>query len=261
MISSVLQGGLGNQLFQVAAAINLAKELNTICVFSTSLHLLSLQGNKAETYRTNIFSKINFIDTNQIFNNLRIYTEPSFSYKELPKNDDIILSGYFQSEKYFSQNSEYIKTLFSECESVKLYIDQKYGSIDFINSISLHVRRGDYLRFPGIHPICKVEYYNNAISAMPDHNNILVFSDDIAWCKENLNYRNIIFIENEKDFIDLYLMSRCKYNILANSSFSWWAAWLNNNINKKVIYPKTWFGPQGPQDIEDLFPQEWIKCY
>lgn len=261
MISSVLQGGLGNQLFQIATASSVAKDLNVLAVFSTSLQILNLQGNRANTYKNNIFSRINLIENNSFFSSLEMYKEPSFSFKELPKKDNLLLNGYFQSEKYFFYNREYIKQLFSETEEITNYIDSKYYDINFNNSISLHVRRGDYLRFPNVHPVCDLSYYDSALQKIYNYENILVFSDDMKWCKNNLKYDNLIFIENENDYIDFYLISRCRNNIIANSSFSWWAAWMNANINKKVIYPSRWFGPGGPQDTQDLHPKEWIKCY
>lgn len=257
MISIILQGGLGNQLFQVAAAASLANKINTELILSSNNHILNLQGNKVLNYRSNIFSKIKFIEDNNFFKNFQIYNEPFFTFKEIPYKDNIFLNGYFQTEKYFVSDKEYIKNLFCETEYIKTYINKKYKDINFKNSVSLHVRRGDYLKFPDIHPVCDIRYYQECISLIGKYSNLLVFSDDLEWCKDNLNYKNIIFIENESDYIDLYLMSRCKNNIIANSTFSWWGAWLNNNDNKKVFCPSEWFGPKGPQDFKDIFCEGW----
>jgi len=259
MISVLLQGGLGNQLFQVAAAASIAKDINTDICLSPNNHTLNLQGNSVISYKTNVFSKINFVDSNLILKRLELYNEVSFSYKKIIKKDNLLLNGYFQSEKYFASQKEHIKLLYSETEYIKNYIEENYNYIDFKNSASIHVRRGDYLKFPKIHPTCDLEYYKYCINNLEKYDNLLIFSDDINWCKKNLKYNNITFIENEPDYIDLYLMSRCRDNIIANSSFSWWAAWLNNNSDKKVFCPSIWFGTSGPQDYQDIFCEGWIK--
>lgn len=92
-----------------------------------------------------------------------------------------------------------------------------------------------------------------------EYDNLLVFSDDIDWCKNNLKYDKMYFVQNEPDYIDLYLTSRCKKNIIANSTFSWWAGWLNKDKQKKVVCPVVWFGASGPQDTQDLYPEDWIR--
>jgi hypothetical protein len=103
-----------------------------------------------------------------------------------------------------------------------------------------------------------MDYYRNAIAEFSDDTRFLVFSDDIQWCKENFKGDNFHFIEGEKDYVDLYLMSLCNNNIIANSSFSWWGAWLNNTPNKKVIAPKQWFGKAKQLNTKDLIPETWI---
>jgi hypothetical protein len=259
MISSILQGGLGNQMFQIAAAVALAKRTGQQTLFSHSNHHLPLQGNRAINYKNNIFYKIDLTHEVNFLSNLIFYKEQNYSYSELPKENDLFLHGYFQSEKYFSDCKEYIKNLFSETLFVKDYIDVQYENLD--EAISIHVRRGDYLKFPDTHPVCRLSYYEKAIETIGEDRSIFIFSDDIQWCKENFKFKNMIFVENEPDYIDLFMISRCKHNIIANSSFSWWAAWLNRNEDKKVICPKNWFGIKGPQDIQDIYPEEWIKCY
>ena len=94
----------------------------------------------------------------------------------------------------------------------------------------------------------------------PDTEIFVVFSDDIKWCKENFIGNNFYFVENEKDYIEMYLMSSCNNNIISNSSFSWWSAWINENENKKIIGPKNWFGPSLSNISDrDIIPLEWIK--
>ena len=113
------------------------------------------------------------------------------------------------------------------------------------------------MNLPNHHPACNLGYYKEAIKLM-DVNKFIVFSDDMSWCKENFVGDEFIFMENNSDYIDLWLMSLCDNNIIANSSFSWWGAWLNQNPNKKVIAPKKWFGPAINHNTKDLIPESWI---
>lgn len=260
MISSQLMGGLGNQLFQISAALALALEINKDAVFSYGSHFLPLQGNKSLYYKNNILSKVNLIEDSSFYQNLVLYEEPFYSFKEIPKVDNLLLKGYFQSEKYFIKYENTIRQIFRESPEITKIINEKYNNINFKNSTSIHVRRGDYLKFPNVHPICSLSYYEKALSLLSDVDQILVFSDDIEWCKQNFIFNqpnNILFIENEIDYIEFYLMSRCKNNIIANSSFSWWAAWLNSNEDKKIIAPNKWIGINGPSDTHDLIPSSW----
>ena len=103
------------------------------------------------------------------------------------------------------------------------------------------------------------EYYKNALDIIGGYENLYVFSDDINWCKTNLKFKNMVFVEGNDDVEDLWLMSLCDHNIIANSSFSWWGAWLNINPNKKVISPKRWFGEQTNLSSDDIIPVSWTK--
>ena len=127
------------------------------------------------------------------------------------------------------------------------------------NNISIHIRRTDYVTSNGYHPVQSIEYYKQAIEIIGDYDNIFVFSDDINWCKENLKFDNMIFVDGNDDVEDMWLMSICNHNVIANSSFSWWGAWLNNNPDKKVIAPNNWFGSQTNLNTNDLIPNTWIK--
>jgi len=127
------------------------------------------------------------------------------------------------------------------------------------DTVSIHVRRGDYTNLQHIHPLQSIEYYENAYNIIDDKSiNVLVFSDDIEWCKNNIKFENITYIEGETNIVDMYIMSLCTHNIIANSSFSWWGAWLNNNKNKKVIAPINWFGSQSNLYTGDIIPKKWI---
>jgi hypothetical protein len=167
------------------------------------------------------------------------------------------LFGYFQSEQYFISHRDYVNELFAPPQLVEDYIIDRYFEIDFDDAVSVHVRRGDYLKFADVHPACSSDYYNLALEDIGAVNNILVFSDDIDWCRSNLDIKNALYI-TEEDYIELYMMSFCRNNIIANSSFSWWAAWLGDS-DKRVIAPSVWFGPKGPQDVQDIVPERWKR--
>ena len=139
-------------------------------------------------------------------------------------------------------------------------MNEKYKSLFNKNTVSLHIRRGDYVNLSDHHLLLDISYYKNAVNMFKNIEKVVVFSDDIEWCKENLDIKNTEFIENETDIVDLYLMSQCTHNIIANSSFSWWGAWLNKNDNKKVIAPKKWFGPKrNDLNDKDIIPETWIR--
>lgn len=239
-------GGIGNMLFQIAACIGYAKKHNIdYCI---SKHTLN-----DKVWKPYSFSKINYCDEN--FNYTKCYNEPIHSYIEIPKHDeDFYILGYYQSELYFSDYREEIIELFGFDN-----LETKKGVC------SIHVRRGDYLKYPTRHPVVSWYYINQAINTIIWKHNILnfkVFSDDIEWCKANLKfYGNIhlYFIEKGEEINDLKLMAECEHNIIANSTFSWWGAWLNPNKNKTVIAPNIWFGEENSHlSIINLIPETWI---
>jgi hypothetical protein len=184
------------------------------------------------------------------------YDEPEFNYNELPNiPGNVYLHGYFQSEKYFLNYKKEIHDLFKYPEEYIKYIKNK-------KTCSLHVRRGDYLNKPEYHPTQNVDYYEKAIKHIEGEFRLVIFSDDIEWCKENLNHLNndILFITGNPDYEDLILMTLCDDNIICNSTFSWWGAWLNNNSNKIVITPNNWFGSAySNYNTNDLYCDNWIR--
>jgi len=202
----------------------------------------------------------NLINKNSIpLNRPSTITYP-FEYTEAKTSDNNIIDGFFQSEKYFVHNRDKILEVLGPKENITDTINERYGNLLKKRTTSIHVRRGDYVRHPNHHPTQTVEYYQEAISKLNDKTDLfLIFSDDIEWCKENLKIENAVYIDNEKDYIELYLMARCDNNIIANSSFSWWGAWLNENEDKVVIGPEKWFGSAINHDTKDLLPEKWIK--
>lgn len=255
MITTHLMGGLGNMLFQIASIASLAKDNNTDFILSSN-NISDLKHGKINDYVSNIFRNINFNDS---FKYSSVYREPFFCYEKINYNDNMCIYGYFQSEKYFKHNEKLIRNLFSIDEETKKYLLEKYQKyLSGNKTTSLHVRRGDSFENLDCHPICKMKYYNEAMEIVNDTDLFLIFSDDIEWCKQKFVGDKYLIVENNKDYQDLYLMSLCNNNITANSTFSWWGAWLNNNENKKVISPKIWFGPRlSIHDTKDLIPETW----
>lgn len=264
-ISIKLQGGMGNYMFQIAATYAYALKYNKNAFFTINDAVLVHKN--IRYYKDNIFKNVNLVDSKRMNNKVTIYNEPHFHYSEIPKIDgDIFLNGYFQSEKYFNEFSNEIKNLFApsnESLDTVCKIASNYNiDINSDNTCSIHVRRGDYLKFPDHHPTQNLNYYLKAIKLMPKDSVFLIFSDDINWCKET--FPNIDekfkFINGNTDYEDLTLMSLCKNNIICNSTFSWWAAWLNKNENKKIIIPTNWFGPAyNNSNTDDLYCENWIK--
>ena len=255
MIIIKLKGGLGNQLFQYAFGLLLAdKRGEELKIDNRSL------GAKTDTYRS--YSLDNFkISTplasdseikkyqprlaffNKIYN--KIFKNYHIGYEEKFLNTKAsYIEGFFQSYKYL----ELLKEL-----SLKKDIDYKIAD----NSVAVHIRRGDYVNNPA-HFVCDLKYYQNAFKLIKEKVAspvFYIFSDDIAWAKENL-----IFVSRPeiKDFEELILMSRCKNNIIANSSFSFWGAWLNTHNDKIVIAPDKW-NNEFPNDYKDLLPPTWFQ--
>jgi hypothetical protein len=278
-----LVGGIGNQLFQISAVLNYAKKYNYQPVFTNILNLPNYTGEPRYTY-WDIFNSQNMLhlteEENINKNQYTNYKEEQFNYTEFRNiNKNTCLVGYYQSYKYI----EPIKNkIFEIVNSSKLYndnVDKLYNKIinkfNTNNLISIHIRRGDYLKYTDVHTNLEINYYLNAISKISDQFPVIVFSNDIKWCTNNLpiHISNplyfVTYIENEvtefqenqkihSDILELLLMSRIKNNIIANSSFSWWGAYLNTHLDKTVIAPKKWFEKNGPKNWSDIYCKNWI---
>lgn len=247
MIHCNLKGGLGNILFQIFATISLSIENETSFNFPN-----------LEDYST--YEKLlNKLPSSKNVNFENVYEYP-FNYYNFKLIGNVYIDGFFQSEKYFKDNiNEILKHInFDFIDKDKLI--EKYSFFDK-RTTSIHVRRGDYLDYPNRHPTQHIEYYKTGIEILKDKTDVFViFSDDIDWCKNEFSFlENTYFIEGEKDYIDMYLMSMCNHNIICNSTFSWWGAWFNNNPNKVVIAPLIWFGPEITHSTDDIIPNEWLK--
>ena len=263
MIYCNLKGGLGNMLFQIAETKSLSIDNNTECSFPNIREHLNYL-NKEKIHNPKLSHSLDYLYIIKDIKNCKpknvkkiVYP---FNFVKLENiTCDVLIDGFFQSEKYFLHNRNKILEMFDFVKSHNNLI-KKYNNIFNEKTTSIHVRRGDYLKFPNIHLEQKIEYFNKSIDLLKDKTEIFViFSDDISWCKKNLNIKNSIYIENEKDYNELYLMSICNNNIITNSSFSWWGAWLNKNKDKIVIAPKNWFGNGVKYKSDDIIPKKWIK--
>lgn len=246
-VTFAFTGRLGNLLFQVAAIETYCRKHGLVPrYFHTDVTPL---------YEKSILSKVKW-EAKCPYRPWEI-KHPFFEYVPLPvvkSNVRFHPPTYFQSEKYFD---EYVaRELFSIPDSVRENILLRYPDIS--KSISLHIRRGDYVNLSDKHPPCSLEYYQKAIALFPKKH-FLVFSDDREWCKENLKGFNWSFGIGSNDEEELYMMSLCRGHIIANSSFSWWGAYLNPSKRKKVVAPKNWFGPNLPLNTSDLLPPSWIQ--
>lgn len=255
-VSSHLQGGLGNYLFQISAAYGVSKRDNKELKIDTSD--ISVIHSPLELYFNNILRNIKFGEINEFQFIHNTHYAPIKLINIPTINGNIKLDGYYQNEKYFKLYREDILNLFKIDSTTESYLTEKYSDVSFENSCSIHVRRGNYVDRQHFHPLQTIDYYKQSISIIGEETLFLIFSDDIEWCKTNLNFiKNKIFISGNLDYQDLYLMSMCNHNIIANSSFSWWGAWLNNHNNKKVIYPSHWFN-NGP-DSSEIGGENWVK--
>lgn len=280
-----LQGGLGNQLFQYAAGRAFSIYKNTNLKLDLDFFAFPKQ-NTPRTYALNAFSIQASIATakdieqikpnilNRSIQYLLPYYRRTFLNEQcefcydpniLKCRGNVYLSGYFQSEKYFKHIEETIKadfTLKDAPNSANSFLLQK---IKASNSVAIHIRHGDYVSnniINSYHGVCNLEYYEKAVNHIATETNLnyFIFSDDPNWCKLNLGFLNnqtIIDCNQLMPHEDLRLMSHCKHFIIANSTFSWWGAWLSLNPTKIVIAPKRWLNVN-TQDLRDLFPSNWI---
>lgn len=293
MVIVRLVGGVGNQLFQYAAARSLAVrhrvnlKLDITPFDAYKLHKYSLSNfNIQEELATceeieriksgvGINKWLSFMWYFRV-NRTAYYRQPVFTENVLgpfdpnifktPKN--IYLDGYWQSEKYFFDIQDIIRTEFTTKPNHSLQTQQIAEHITNVQSVSIHIRRGDYVSNPEtnrVHGACNLDYYHRCIAKIRENivsPHFFVFSDDPKWVINNLRIAAPITYVTHNDasrnYEDLHLMSLCRHNIIANSSFSWWGAWLNANPNKMILAPRKWFN-DASIDTSDLLPDKWLK--
>ena len=282
MITCNLMGGLGNQIFQIFATIAYAIKSKNQFKFKSSKELGDGGSSTLRyTYWDSFFYKFKPFLIDEM-PNMNIIRETDFTYNDLPITSftkvNLMIFGYFQSYKYFQENYDIICRMLSIAEQrldiIGSVVD-KHHSMQFLEkSISMHFRLGDYKNLPDYHPIMSAEYYKNALQHIVNHidytPNVLYFceDEDVESVNETIQLLKNEFptIEFERgtntfdDWQQMLLMSCCNHNIIANSSFSWWAAYFNANPTKIVCYPSVWFGPKmSDVVVTDLFPDEWVK--
>jgi hypothetical protein len=264
MIIIKMQGGLCNQLFQWAFGRSLSKRFGIKDYYDISFYTSG--ANRAGYTDAREFCLPDLLNikipilTQDVIDQFhsKAHRDGAQKFIQEPSNGSFIQIEYDKKFFYYFdgywQNEKYIKDYRSEIISY-LNLDLNHN-LDFTDSCSLHVRRGDYLKSNGYHPVLDIVYYQKALEIIKPKGNLFVFSDDIAWCKQNFEFENMIFMENNSNIDDLKLMAMCHNNIIANSSFSWMGAWLNQNPQKKVVSPKVWYGNN--VDYQTVRPEEWI---
>ncbi len=301
-----LFGGLGNQMFQYALGLHLAKKNNaqllldttflndrfprkefTYRVFDLDIFTLSSDEIKENKPHFTALSKLSekfpvpglwlgldiaFMKIREIFFGRKIIKEKNehhFDPEVLRAQGNFLLWGYWQSEKYFADNADDVRRAFRFKRELAGEAAAVAEKIRNSNSVSLHVRRGDYVKFESVKKITggtDLSYYSRAVAYMADHvsaPHFFIFSDDSAWCRENIKIPySVTYLDDAsagpKAAFHLQLMSLCKHNIIANSTFSWWGAWLNAHPDKIVVAPEQWnTSPKGDQ--ADIIPEGWIR--
>ncbi|MDB5123515.1 MAG: glycosyl transferase, family 11 [Mucilaginibacter sp.] len=288
MIIAELQGGLGNQMFQYAMGKSLSIKNNVplklaLTFFDDSparsfkLDAFNIGENKASqteidkyrgrpaTFLQKVRNKLKKLPGNIVIEKDMLY-HPEYKAITPP----VYLSGYWQSEYYFKEHEQDIRSIFRAKDEFINGSRELIAKIKPVHAVSLHIRRGDYIHNKEInktHGACSMEYYYKAIQIIGDRvkNPVFyIFSDDLAWCKQHIeiSYPHY-FVEHQtehSEVADLYLMSICKHHIIANSSFSWWGAWLNPSVDKIVVAPQRWFADaEKNKQAETIVPAQWIR--
>lgn len=284
MIIIGISGGLGNQMFQFALYKKF-KQLEKDVKIDLSFYNTKQELRKFEL--ENIFEidyalasrhECKKLGVNSYNISDKIYekifkTKDFFYLEDIDKGfqpeifslEDAYLSGYWQNEKYFIDIRKEIINTYHFPPIENHYVKTLQNNIENSESVAVHIRRGDYLdeqNYKVYGNICTIDYYKKAIKYMEercDSPEFFIFSNDQQWVKERFSQDNITVVEDVKDkmdYEDMYLMSRCKHNIIANSSFSWWSAWLNQNNAKIVISPAKWFNNH---KVTEPICSDWIK--
>lgn len=283
MLIIQLTGGLGNQMFQYAATRAQALRLGTELYLDKSHFLTTPTGKKNlrqyELYHFNVkeqFRKPQFHWVKKYFRVKNMYFQVETFREEhvhlhpefFDIKDNTYIEGCFQSEDYFRQFEEVIRKELSFKTPPTGLNAELLEEIKSVNAVSLHVRRGDYVSNPETlkaHGICGIDYYERAIKVIEEkieNPYFFLFSDEPEWVQQNLQLNHPFKVINhnkgENSFEDMRLMSACRHHIIANSSFSWWGAWLNPAKDKMVLAPQQWFLNPG-WDSKDIIPNNWIK--
>ena len=253
-------GQLGNQMFQYASTLGIARKIGSN--FTIPNHNEVLKDSLGNNLRIELFDCFNIkpdsvgsLDTKNVFG------EKSFQFNEaafnLNSSSDFTLYGFFQTERYFKHCESEVRKQFTFKKEI---IDECNEIIEDVydDPIALHIRRGDFLINSGNHHNLSIEYYEKAIKKFEKNRQVVVFSDDSEWCMNQKIFEDDRFIVSTSNgpYHDLYMMTQCSDFIIANSTFSWWGAWLANT--GRVICPSKWFGPNNSHlNTKDLYPCTW----
>lgn len=259
-------GQLGNQMFQYASLRGIARNRGyQFCIpYHNEVAVDTLGNNiKIELFNAFVMSNVRQDNIKYIAPDRPIVRESGHNFDENIFNhcdDDVCLLGYFQTEKYFKNIECEIRQDFTFKNEILTAC--KNFIINYQRPIALHIRRGDYLINPANHTNLGFDFYEKALAKFDTNRPVIIFSDDPKWCQEQEIFRNnrFVLLVGNTNYIDLCLMSLCSDFIIANSSFSWWGAWLSSNVDKKVYSPNPakWFGANlSHLDTSDLLPVDW----
>ena len=258
-------GRLCNQMFQYAALKGLARRIGAD--ITIPYYEQEVDDGMGNMLRTELFDSFNLKVKTGLLNNghAPVLQERFFHFdQELFDHcpDHVSLQGYFQTEKYFKHIEHQIRAEFTFVNDILEPCKEMISGIE--DPIALHIRRGDYVINSENHFNLPIEYYEAALKHFDGNRNVIVFSDDSKWCHKQSLFSDDRFIisDNDDNRVDLCLMSLCNDFIIANSTYSWWGAWLSSNKNKKVIAPVQWFGKTGytkDHDTKDLIPDTWTR--
>lgn len=254
-------GRIGNQMFQYASLRGIAAKNNHEWIIPPEESFGTLDPN-VKNNDTSIYKAFELKSIqNTGFIRGEVVEESHFHFDEnLFDNcpDNVSLNGYLQSEKYFKNIESEIREDFKFKSEIYDVAKNSFESLGIEDVISLHIRRGDYVYNPN-HPVQDLNYYSNALNNFDSNLNVIIFSDDPSWVKSQEAFESDRFLVSDggDTYIDLCLMSLCKYHILANSSYSWWGAWLAKS--KKVVAPSNWFsGINSHYNTKDIYSDDWI---
>lgn len=239
-------GRLGNQMFQYASLRGLAQKHGYDYCLPPE-EVIGTKDDKVKNSDITMFECFNIPDAPRNITNFpKVMERTSYNLDELLWDrcpDNISLMGYFQTEKYFKHIEKDIRDAFTFVDEIIQPTEDAFRE-NFDNSevISLHIRRTDYVQLQNHHPLVSIDFYKKSLDLLPQELSVMIFSDDIDWCKNQkmFDQDRFIFVEDNNSGVDLCLQSLCTYHIIANSSFSWWGAWLSKS--KKVIAPSNWVG-------------------
>lgn len=257
MIVPRLKGGLGNQMFTIAAGISKAIDVNTdFAINYYGFTHAGGQGRPPIQFKESLYKNIK--ETNHLPS--FVFHEKDWSYAPILDKDEMVIDGYFQSKKHFVHNFNYIKNSFTFPDEVKLKIDKTLGKIS-TKKLGIHIRLGDYL-LPGYistHYICNRNYYVNALKNFDlSEYTPIVITDNVDDYHKYIALDNVFISNSKSELEDLYLLSQCDAIIMSNSSFSCWGVYLGKE-KEKVYTPDRWFGADGPKKYNDIYEDSWIK--